>query len=241
MVVRLGRELSARTLASVPQAVERDASANYEQQFDVGRADQLEAVTTIGIESLFQTRIDSLVYFGKHLDAEIQRSQIGSSARVWIVCTSLKGFLEVSVGTFDGRVKMREIVQSGCDLRIMMANPEGADIRARQENRTVGEIFNEVRDTVKELRDIGVKRDAIRLYRGAPTVFTIATTDYMLLNPYPFQRKAFRCFSIVVRRTDDPTYSIFHQYLGSHVEAIWHDPNTVAAADVVESWSSGGT
>ena len=69
----------------------------------------------------------------------------------------------------------------------MMTDPEMADYRAQQEGRASGEIPNEIDMNIARLKRIGIERKTIRFYRGTPTVFAIATTDRMLLNPYPYE------------------------------------------------------
>jgi hypothetical protein len=71
------------------------------------------------------------------------------------------------------------------------------------------------------LKKIGVRQESVRFYSGVPTVFAIATTDRMLLNPYPYEMEAFRCFSVIVHRTLDPNTDIYHQYLRYHFEGPW--------------------
>ena len=116
-----------------------------------------------------------------------------------------------------------------CDLRIMMTDPGVADLRAKQERRDSGEIPQKVQMNLAYLKRIGVGRESVRFYPGTPTVFAIATTDRMLLNPYPYQTEAFRCFSVIVQKTLNPTADIFHQYSRYHFEEPWERATPIAA------------
>jgi hypothetical protein len=43
----------------------------------------------------------------------------------------------------------------------------------------------------------------------------------MILNPYPYQTEAFRCFTLIVRKTEVNARDIFNQYLRFHFEEPW--------------------
>jgi hypothetical protein len=175
----------------------------------------------MGLENVLLNRGAALEAFAKYLNAELERPLHGESARVWIVCSSFKEFLETSGTHFDGQKMIDRIVQSGCDLRIIMTDPKMGVLRSRQEHRSEGEIQSEINMNIARLKNSGVRREVIRYYPGTPTVFAIATTERMWLNPYPYQREAFRCFSLIVYKTLDPENDIYHQYLRYHFEEPW--------------------
>ena len=122
---------------------------------------------------------------------------------------------------------MEKIASSGCDIRIMMTNPSVANNRGEQEQRADGEIPNDIKMNISYLKRIGVQREQIRFYGGTPTVFAIATSDRMLLNPYPYQTQAFRSFSLVVHKTLNPNADIFHQYLLYHFMEPWENTEEI--------------
>jgi hypothetical protein len=70
---------------------------------------------------------------------------------------------------------------------------------------------------------------------GAPTVFVIATTSKMLLNPYPHTRESNRCFSLIVRKTKSDS-DIYHQYKRFHCETPWDR----AREQTPQEWDGGG-
>jgi hypothetical protein len=186
-----------------------------------GLSPLFSASSKLGLENVHLTRNSALSYFAWFLDAEAQKGERHEQARVWIVSSSIKGLLEAAADNFDGGHMMQKIAHCGCDLRIMMTDPKIADIRAKQERRADGEIPKEVEMNLAYLKRIGVNRESVRFYSGTPTVFAIATTDRMLLNPYPYQTEAFRCFSLIVQKTLNHEADIFHQYLNAHFEEPW--------------------
>jgi hypothetical protein len=189
------------------------------------------AATKLGVENVHLTRGIALANFAWFLDAEVQKAQRGEDGQVWIVSSSIKGFVEAAAEHFDGRRMMERIARCGCNLRIMMTDPKVADLRAKQERRADGEIPKEIEMNLAYLKRIGIKRECVRFYPGTPTVFAIATSDRMLLNPYPYQTEAFRCFSIIVHKTLDADSDIYHQYLRYHFEEPWQRSVAISADD----------
>jgi hypothetical protein len=197
----------------------------------------------LGLEDLYLTRSEALAHFASSLYAEIQKATISErfsgdsisemkygeiqkatrfeQPRVWFVSSSIKGFLEAASSGFDGINVLEQIVESNCDLRILMTELDTANIRAQQEGRGKGDIPDEIKMNLRHLKRIGVRRECIKFYPGAPTVFAIATTDKMILNPYPYQTEAFRCFTLIVRKTEVNARDIFNQYLRFHFEEPW--------------------
>ena len=179
------------------------------------------AASKLGLDNVHLTRGLALDYFSQFFDTEILKAERGNPARVWIVATSVKGLLEATSEQFDGARVMERIAKCGCDIRIMLTDPKIADLRGKQEQRAKGEIPKDVEMNLTYLKRIGVSRESVRFYSGTPTVFAIATTDHMLLNPYPYQTQAFRCFCIVVHKTLNLDSDIYHQYLRYHFEEPW--------------------
>lgn len=191
------------------------------------------AASRLGLENVHLTRAQALASFAGFLDAEVKKGvECVPTARVWIVSSSIKGFLNATGEHFDGRRMLEKIARCGCDLRIIMTDPKVADFRAKQEKRAAGEIPQEVRMNIAYLKRIGVKRESIRYYSGTPTVFAVATSDRMLLNPYPYQTEAFRCFCVIVHKTLDPEDDIYHQYLQYHFDEPWQSTTEIP----VDEW-----
>ena len=179
-------------------------------------------LASMGVEGVYGTREDALEKFAKSLDDEIKKAEDGC---IWFVCSSLRGFIVPSRGGFNGRAKVDEIARSKCDIRFLMTDPDVADMRAKQERRAKGAIPREIEDTVQILKGTGVPRERIKYYSGTPTVFAIATSEKMLLNPYPYEAESHRCFSLIVRATSSED-GIYHQYLKYHFDWPWNNDNS---------------
>ncbi len=213
-IVSTGIEDVGKTVVQGVERIEHDMQ---------GISPLFSAASKLGLDNVYLTRGLALDYFSWFLDKEIRNAEKGNPARVWIIATSIKGFMEATSEQFDGARIMERIAKCSCDLRIIMTDPKVADFRGKQEQRADGEIPKDIYMNIAYLKRIGVKRDSLRYYTGTPTVFAIATGDRMLLNPYPYQTQAFRCFSIIVHKTLNPDSDIYHQYLRYHFEEPWQD------------------
>src|ERR1700674_385381 len=186
------------------------------------------AAESLGLEGVFRSRSEALTYFGPALRREIERST-RSQGLVYITCTSLRGFIATDAKDFHGPRVLEKLAENKCDLHILLTHPEVAERRAHQEQRPQGAIAGEVKSAVTQLTALGVSTDQIRYYRGSPTVFGIATSEVMLLNPYPYENESHRCMTLVVRKTDEKE-DIYHQYFDAHFERPWKNAEPVQKA-----------
>lgn len=201
---------------------------------DPQNAALLDAVDRMGLEHLFQNRDEALATFAVYLTEEIERHKRHEEASLYIVGTSIRAFLSPTIGNVTGADILTEAVTCGCKVRILITEPSIAEARAIQEGRTRGYITGEIRNSVQQLKDIGIERQSIKYYVGAPTVFVIATTSKMLLNPYPHTRESNRCFSLIVRKTKSDS-DIYHQYKKYHCETPWDK----AREQTPQEWDGG--
>jgi len=180
------------------------------------------SLDNLGLEYLFENRGPALEMMSKYLEAEIVRKEHGEEGTISIVGTSMRGFL-VQVGKgFHAIDILKRAVKSKCELRIMLLHPEIADYRAEVEHRNPGDIQREIISSICQIKEIGVPRESIRYFRLGPSVFGIATSDRMLLNPYPSAKEAHHGFTIIVRKTEQPM-DIYQQYKTYHFDDLWRE------------------
>ncbi len=172
----------------------------------------------LGVAGVFRSRSDALPYFKADLDNEIHKPR--GRREIRFVCTSLR-VLRIAAN-FDGRQLLQECVDKKCLLHILLMDPKIAVQRERQEHRSAGAIAGEIWQTVRELKEWGVPAESVRFYRGSPTVFGIATSEAMLLNPYPYEFEGHRCMTIIVRSTGVPD-DIYQQYIKHHFIDPWEN------------------
>jgi hypothetical protein len=182
----------------------------------------------LGLEGIYPNRAQALDAFVDPLEQEIRS---GENGRLWIVGSSMKGLVQVVGMKFDGVSILSRALAVGCDVRMLCTNPTLADARAVQEGRQYGAIYQEILLNLVDLKLAGIKRENVRYYQGAPTVFGVCTSDRMLLNPYPYGSEAFRNFSIIVRKTPNSEIGIFDRYREKHFEQSWRDGKEIAAEE----------
>jgi len=62
--------------------------------------------------------------------------------------------------------------------------------------------------------------EELKLYKGSPTCFLMATTERMIINPYPYQIEAYRSFCLELVSTES-IQSIYNSYLVNHFKKPW--------------------
>ncbi len=187
-------------------------------------------VTVVGVEKtglrqVCVNRTDALASFAGVLRSEAEKAQREQpcsvrTAFVYIAGTSLRGFLATAAGDFNGRQVLSDLVKSGCELRILLTEPEVGERRRDQEGRPLGAIANDIRKCIDDLSSLGLRPEQLRYCNGGPTVFGIATSEMMLLNPYPNRMEAQHGFSIIVAKVLSDC-SIYSKYLGPHFAQPW--------------------
>lgn len=181
----------------------------------------------LGIVHVHLTRINALNRFSQYIREEIGRAEQSERAILWFVCTDLRGFLDIETNKFNPQALIRAAAeQPTLDLRILMADPEYTVARSGDGGNSA-ELRQRAYALVSRLQDeYGVKASAIRFYAFRPSVFAIATSQHMLLNPYPHQEQGHRCMSMVLTRvigpdTDGNSHDIYSQYIRTHFERTW--------------------
>ncbi len=191
----------------------------------------------LGITQVHLTRADALSRFSAHIQEEIRRAEHGQHAFLWFVCTNLRGFLDIETNRFNPKALLRAAcAQPNLDLRILMADPEYSAARSETGTDSDDRRRRSYALIAQLQKDYGIKAASIRLYAFKPSVFAIASSRYMLLNPYPHQEEASRCMTLVVAKTstneDDERYGdIYHQYLRSHFIDTWTAATTRGIED----------
>jgi hypothetical protein len=150
--------------------------------------DLLEVSSKIGIRAAHVNRQEALQKIENKLIEE---------AKFIVVGSSLKG-LKVFIPSLEQILKAR--AELNLENRFLLTHPCFSIFRGRQENRTGSDIVSEIKEMASFLEDCGVNKNDIRFYMGTPTNFLVITSDIMIINPYPYQIEAFRCFCLEVER-----------------------------------------
>ncbi len=152
-----------------------------------------------------------------------------------IVGSSLKGLIGVGQNPVGDNMQVRNALinalKRGTKVKILMTNPEVAHHRATQEGRNQGDIEEEILKNLISIimlkNEIKSDKLEIQLYKGTPTIFMVCTSNFMMINPYPYYSTAFGSFSFMIRGN-----SVMHKgYYESHYQNAWGDTNLSQAIE----------
>ncbi|MGA2725101.1 MAG: hypothetical protein ABSG79_22145 [Bryobacteraceae bacterium] len=174
----------------------------------------------LGLSMVYENRNQALEPFLAHLVEYVNRPG-ATTKEIVFVGSSLKGLIENNPQYSDQMAKIIQQSQGRCRIRFLLTHPEYAKLREIQEDRSRGALVREMLHAVDWLERRGVPLDSIRVYKGEPTCFMIASTESMLLNPYPYEREASRNFSLIVENTESER-SLFYNYWTHHYYRPWY-------------------
>jgi hypothetical protein len=178
-------------------------------------------IRNAGILNVYRNRNDALGYIFEEITNERQE--------IVIIGSSLKGLIGVGENVSQNYQRFRNIlinaVLRGATLNFLLTNPEIAHHRELQEGRNSGDIEYEIIQNLIYL--LGIKIDNrkndfrlnIKLYNGTPTIFMIATTNRMIINPYTYYSTAFSSFTFLI----DGETELYKSYYCNHYQEAWKD------------------
>jgi hypothetical protein len=196
--------------------------------------DFLKQSSNLGLEMIYPDRESALHDFAPLLREQAQVK--GRQGKLIIVGSSIKGLVEVVRDLQD--IIKSAIENSDCDVRILLTHPKYSRFRENQEERPPGAIEDEIFASIRLLEETWERcseavrkrmptHDIIKLYKGTPTCFMIIAGDRMLINPYSYEKEAYRSFCLSVREVDqagkeeEVEKSIYRQYYASHFASPW--------------------
>lgn len=179
--------------------------------------DLLDRADNFGLEMVYLNRQEALHAFIPYLRGYVERQE----SKLYIVGSSLKGSLEMIP---EFRTILEKAIPTETspkkELNILLTHPWYSSFRENQEDRSAGDIADEIFQSIRIARQIGATEEQVKLYKGTPTCFLIATDERMLLNPYPYEKEAYDSFCLTVRSVNRPD-SIYHQYITHHFLEPW--------------------
>lgn len=197
----------------------REYLADLQREVSRMRAslDLLDRADRLGLEMVFLNRQDALHAFISYLRGYVERQE----SKLYIVGSSLKGTIEM-IPEFRSILEkaVPTTTSPNKELSILLTHPWYSGFRENQEDRSAGDIADEIFQSLRIARQIGATEEQVKLYKGTPTCFLIATDERMLLNPYPYEKEAYESFCLTVRYVNRPD-SIYHQYITHHFLEPW--------------------
>lgn len=176
----------------------------------------------LGVAMVYANRNQALRPFLNHLEVYSQSRKIdGSDRQIIFVGSSLKGVIEDDPTLSTQLERILTLGKDKCRFHFLLTHPQFSEFREIQEDRPAGGISKEILHAIAWLEDRDVPRENIRLYKGTPTNFMIASTERMLINPYPYEREAYKCYCLELEN-NEMEQSIFTSYWTNHYYRPWH-------------------
>ena len=174
--------------------------------------DTFQQQSLYGIEGLFLS--GGSTFLNRMIDI-IQKEK----KDIVIVSASMKGLFE----KHEFINVILNALKQGVRVDILLSHPEFLYTRNYQEHRSFGDLEAEFFYSLKIILN-SVHTDAafsknmrIRVYRGAPTMFMLATSEVMIISPYTHTYSAYEWPCFLISR-ESP---LFEKYYSSHFMRAW--------------------
>ena len=179
----------------------------------------------LGVRMVHPDRKQALQAFLSYAERYVQNRAI-SRRELIFVGSSLKGVIQENPAF---ALQLEEILEGvrldpdGCDCYFLLTHPFYSRYREAQEDRPVTGIAKEILHAISwlEARRGDASNIKIRVYKGTPTCFMIATSERMLINPYPYQVEAYKCFCLELEANENPD-SIHRAFFVNHFYKPWY-------------------
>lgn len=169
----------------------------------------------LGVRAVYRNRTEALRDFARYLEEE--------ESEIAVVGSSLLGlvkFVDASGRTIKEILESRR--EKGCRIRLLLTHPSYSHFREGQEGRKKGMIAQEIEETLHIFADqLLLPAESIRMYEGTPTCFLVVTSQWMLINPYPYETESYNCFCILAENIGNG--SIYRQYYDFHYKKPWEE------------------
>lgn len=176
----------------------------------------------LGVVMVYGNRNQALRPFLNHLELYAgHKSPEGGEKKIVFVGSSLKGVIEDNPSLATQLERILELGKEECQFHFLLTHPQFSAFRENQEDRPAGGIAKEILHAIAWLEDRDIPRNNIRLYKGTPTNFMIASSERMLVNPYPYEREAYKCYCLELENNQSDE-SIFTSYWNNHYYRPWH-------------------
>ncbi len=181
----------------------------------------LNKTRSLGIAMGYKNREEGLDKFLQHLESYVSNPAIHNKEFVF-VGSSLKGLLETK--DFGERIS-KMITEAGdsddgTDFYFLLTHPAYSRYREVQEDRAPGDIAKEILHAISWLAHKNIPKENVKVYKGTPTCFLMASTEKMLINPYPYEIEAYKCFCLELINNDE-SESIYKSYIENHFYKPW--------------------
>lgn len=220
-VVRKVEDLADKQIETVDKRVE-ELAIQLDSSLDElsNSTGYLSQSNFLGIVMAYPDRRAALEKFLPYLSTYVANQSMPNRQLI-IVGSSVKGVIEKypDIGKMFTQV-IETAIRCDCDIKILLTHPAYSRYRETQESRQKYDIAKEILHAISWLEGKGLSNEQIKVYKGTPTTFMIATDERMLLNFYPYQTEAFNCFCLEVQDTGADA-CIYRSFYDNHFHKPW--------------------
>ena len=196
-------------------------TSNLNESIDILKVatEYLKKSNELGILMVYKNRAEAVSDFLNYSVNYVKNPSI-SDKKIFFVGSSLKGVIQSDGFTQKLEQIIKDGTQNNCEFSFLLTHPAYSEYREIQESRAKGDIAKEILHAIEWLENHNISSSCIKLYKGTPTCFLVATTEKMLINPYPYQIEAYNNFCLEVEKTDKD-YGIYNIYRENHFNKPW--------------------
>ena len=221
IIIRRVNDLADRQIESVDHRVlELANKLDISLETLSNSSSYLSLSSVLGVNMLHEDRRHALEKFLPYLITYVANKS-NPNRELIVVGSSLKGLIEKypDIARLFFQVLSKGL-EAECDIKVLLTHPGFAWNREIQESRQQYDIAKEIQHAINLLESKGLQSNQIKVYKGSPTVFMIASSERMLLNFYPYQTEAFNCFALEVQDTGSGT-CIYRSFYDNHFSKPW--------------------
>lgn len=170
----------------------------------------------LGVRMVYAERRQALHQFLDYVGSYMQNPAV-PDRRLIVVGSSLKGVIQEDPILAEKLERILDLAArepGSCTCHFLLTHPFYSRYREAQEDRPRTGIAKEILHAIAwiERNREKAKNIITKVYKGTPTCFMIATSERMIINPYPYEVEAYKCFCLEVQKTDrsDNVYQAFY-------------------------------
>ena len=177
----------------------------------------------LGVRMVYPERKQALHTFLSYAESYVLNDTLPRRELIF-VGSSLKGVIQENPN-FASQLEtiLRRAHEHECSCFFLLTHPFYSRHREAQEDRPVTGIAKDILHAIAwlEARRGDGNNMKIKVYKGTPTSFMISTTERMLINPYPYQVEAYKCFCLEVEANENLD-ALFTTYHTNHFYKPWY-------------------
>lgn len=179
----------------------------------------------LGVRMVYAERRQALHQFLDYIAGYMQNPAV-PQRRLVVVGSSLKGVIQedpILAEKLERILDQAAASPESCTCHFLLTHPFYSRYREAQEDRPRTGIAKEILHAIAwiERNRHDNANIVTKVYKGTPTCFMIGTDERMLINPYPYEVEAYKCFCLEVQKTERAD-SVYQAFFINHYYKPWY-------------------